>query len=982
MTDVGQTVEERFTPAPDAGPSSEEASALEKPYLGKAPIHHVKEAPPTQISDAEGYAALKPGAKYIDPTGAARTKLWEVKSPEDYTSVAEGADYYDPEGNKRTKPKFGPLNFTEQALYDMAPSASKKKVLERYYPGKVQEDQEGVYVEDSEGKFRRPGATRGAGALAGAAAAEAAPVAGSVVGGLLGGAAANLPGALGGAAAGGMLGQGINDSVLALAGIYPESAGQEALRLTGAGAMGAAGEGAGRAIAAAVPTIREGVSRFTEQGIPWMLNKALTGTATTREELELGEKLTAQGFPAPPSMVLKGAPRIQNAVERFRERYNLGAMRSELEPYYEKEASKILDNLGIERAPSEKILHPTEAVAMEKTGQALQARAVNDLATADGALDAEIAAKRGAATEKASTTTATQNTILKTAEETRNAAQKVVDESFAGIRKDVDTGFTLAEAGHKGGDLFGLVADKFRALRTGFGERANYWYDRFDQMTGGATTGSEKLSSTARQMLDELPAPFKTNNPALVQRLEKLAPQYDAEGNLVKAAEPVSYGQLQKLRTLFRGAADWQTLSGDFKNGQLKFFSKEIDQLLHDPAAPPEVKNSVKFLDMVDKWYGHNINIYDSEMIKAVQKGIASGEPADPAVLRDVLLKEGHSALIKKTFDMMGPTLAGAVRAADLDVMLQSAKTHIPGQIDAGRFYNEVLSRYRNGLLEDVHGSERTTQLLKQAEYLKMLEGKLPVRVEPGDRIADVISKSRAAKAAADNLAKVDPLKTLSQEMKAIDAERKKRLTERINTEQLGFLYDPTYGAIKSVDTILSKPDLILAAASKFGTDSPEFNMLRQIYTKRLLQSGDPASSLEKVPDSVQRIMFDLSYDDMKLLAKEWKMITNTGAFQGDLASGMMTQSKVEHPMGKIAGIDVAKVPGSKMAANAAWAAYYEMITNFTAKNHWLMASLLKGLRGDAQEKNAVREVLRKHAQKYGAMGAGAGEAVFQGGMQ
>ena len=39
----------------------------------------------------------------------------------------------------------------------------------------------------------------------------------------------------------------------------------------------------------------------------------------------------------------------------------------------------------------------------------------------------------------------------------------------------------------------------------------------------------------------------------------------------------------------------------------------------------------------------------------------------------------------------------------------------------------------------------------------------------------------------------------------------------------------------------------------------------------------------------------------------------------------------------------------------------------------------LKGARGDASEKEATREILRRHAQKYGVMGAGAGEALYQG---
>lgn len=932
-------------------------------------------APLPLVSDDAAFEALTPGRRFKDAEGQKFLKPHVVSNDADYASVPEGAEFVDKEGGRFKKPFSEPLNFTAQTLYQMSPdSATRRKALEKIYPGQVKQDAEGLYIDEGEGRIRRPGGERGVRAFFGNLAAETAPTGGSIIGGLAGGAVANAPGALGGAFLGGGLGQGFNDLVLGLSGIHTPSVGEEALRMGTAGLVGMAGEGAGRVIGAAVPTMREGISHLTELG-PKALRKSLIGTSG-REELEFAEKLTTQGFPALPSTVLKGAPRLQNAVERFRERYSLGAARKELEPYYEKEANVILDKLGIKTEPQEKLLHPTKAIDVEQAGKALQDRAIQDLAKADATLDAEIAVKKATAQAGALAKQETKTELLRSAEQTRVEAQKVVDQGFANIRKDIDEAFKLTKAGHNGGDLFGMVSDKFRALRVGFGERANYWYTRFDEMTGGATVSSEQLSSTAQKMLAELPAPFKINNPALVQKLAKLAPQYDAEGQLVKAAEPIAYGELQKLRSLFRGAADWETLSGDFKNGQLKFFSNEINRLLHAPEAP---KEAVKFLDMVDKWYGTNIKIYDSEMIKALQKGLASGEPADPKVVRDILLKDGHSDLIKKTFDMMGPTLAGAVRAADLNSMLQNAKSYIPGAIDGTRFFNEVMSRYRSGLLEAAHGPETTKMLLKQAEYLQMLEGKLPVRVEQGDRIADVIAKSRAAKNAADDQAKKDPMKALTGEMKAIDAERKKRLQERVQTEQLGFLYDPTYGAIKASEKILGNPDLIIASADKFTPTSPEFNMLRQIYVKRLLEGGSLVKEIEHIPDSIQRLMFQSTYADMQLLAKEWKTITSAQAFHGDTASGMMTQSRAENPLGRILSGPAKLLPGAKMSANAAWSSYYEFITDWVAKNPALYTYMLRGLRGTPIEKEAVRDILSKHAQKYGAVGAGTAEAVYQG---
>lgn len=107
-------------------------------------------------------------------------------------------------------------------------------------------------------------------------------------------------------------------------------------------------------------------------------------------------------------------------------------------------------------------------------------------------------------------------------------------------------------------------------------------------------------------------------------------------------------------------------------------------------------------------------------------------------------------------------------------------------------------------------------------------------------------------------------------------------------------------------------------------------------------------------------------------------MISKSHAFHGDTASGMMTQSRVENPLGRIASGAAKLLPGSKMVANSVWAGYYEFVTKWTAKNPALFAFMLKGLQGSADEKQAVRNILSKHVQRYGAMGAGAGEGVYQ----
>ena len=83
------------------------------------------------VTDDTSYAAVKAGAKYIDRAGTKHVKPWDLSKSVDplsaYNEVPEGSYYISPKGTLHQKPTFEPLNFTEQALYDMAPSASKKK---------------------------------------------------------------------------------------------------------------------------------------------------------------------------------------------------------------------------------------------------------------------------------------------------------------------------------------------------------------------------------------------------------------------------------------------------------------------------------------------------------------------------------------------------------------------------------------------------------------------------------------------------------------------------------------------------------------------------------------------------------------------------------------------------------------------------------------------------------------------------------------
>ena len=994
MEDANQIVEDRFPAAPDAGPSPEEAAALEKPYLGKAPIHHVKEAPPAQIADDNAYEALKPGSKFVGPDGKTRSKPYNVASDQDFQSVPEGAQFMDPDGKLRQKPKYEGIDFTAQTLYDMAVTPKeKRKALERSYKGKVKGEDNDLYVEDEGGVYRKPG--RGLNAATGFAASAALPTGGAVLGALGGGAAGsavpgagNVAGVVAGGASGGVLGQYFNDLILQLSGVYDRTTGEEAANLGMAGLTGGMGGGVGRGIATAVPSLKAGVSAA---------GNALPGVAAhflgaTGPDLQMARELADKGVMVPPSAWAHEAPHLQNLTEVFDPafRTNKPLMESATQ-HYEKSAGELLEGVGVK--PEGSIVKPSADVPTQKTGEAIMQRTLQESKAADDALSVAIEQRKAAVQSGLPENIAQRETLTKAAEESRKAAQSLIDQGFKDIQQNVDTATKVSGAGGNSGELWEMVAGKLQAVKRGIQERHSTWYDQADAVAGGHLPNVQGLEPIAKSFLEQLPEGFENKYPSIVKQLRDMQGIADESGEIVKKAADPTFGQLHNLRSQLRNNVNWYEISPDFKDGVYKQLQKHVDDVLHDPNAPKELQTAAQMLDATDKSYGENMRIFKDRAVRAVVKGLEGGEPADPKVLFDTVVKNGRSDLTTKVKDMVGPNLWAGVKAADVQEMLDLSKTLTPGEIDGKAFAKQVLDRHRSNMLESVHGKEASEQLLKQAQYIAALDGKLELPVRPGDTMTSLIARARATAEEAKKAGERDPLATLNKEMKRIESDRSrlaaKNKAERRN-DPLGFLYDPTTGADAAVNKILGSEDLILAAAAKFGEKSPEFEMLRQVYAQRILQGTmQPSSRLKDVSSEIQQLMFPgTTLPQLKTLAKEMDFLLNTRAnARGDMAGGMSAMSKVEHPIGGqflgplgiTAGTKL--IPGLDAGARATRGKFYATVTKMMTSPAFLRW-VEKGLSGTAEEKEATRQVLSKVLQKGGALGAGAGEAVFQGGMQ
>jgi hypothetical protein len=362
-------------------------------------------------------------------------------------------------------------------------------------------------------------------------------------------------------------------------------------------------------------------------------------------------------------------------------------------------------------------------------------------------------------------------------------------------------------------------------------------------------------------------------------------------------------------------------------------------------------------------------------------------------VLAKLVFREGYAerrAAIKK---LVGSGLWAAMRAADRQVMLDAAKTTVPGKLDGLKFVKQVEDRIKNGIFDDVYTAQMRQKLLQQAQRVQMAEGKLPVSVNPDDTVAQMLAKAEAAAADIERLAQVNPIEALSRELKQIDKDHAaalKAAQETRREEPLGFLYEPTALAVRSADRILESEDLIMAAAARFGEQSPEFEALRKTYVHRLLQSekrgAEPSvhqlsRKISQIDPQIQRLLLPgVALDDLKQIASDMDFLL--GRRFEDVGGSMAAASRVLHPWSSIPSRsfvvnELRSLPGADFVARLTLGKFYKLISD-GATHPAFINWVAKGLRGAPAQRQQVRQAVQDSMRAGGAAGAGAAEAAYQ----
>jgi hypothetical protein len=996
---------------------------LDIPIEGGAPlspnealdiVQHGVETKP-RISTREEAAKLSPGTSFIGPDGKERVVPYKVSHPHELADIPDGSDFVGPDGKLRQKPKYGGVGFSAQTLYDIAHSdKGRKMALEKFYPGKVQDDPSGGYFIEDQGKLLKPG--RGVSKYTGAVASEAIPTVLSGAGGLIGGAAGTAlePGGgtvLGGAAGGyggGYMGQRINDIFAQLAGVYDPEGGEANART--AGYVGAAGDVGGRALSAAAPTVKEGLQFATRQASK-TANKFL---GTDPQALETGIKIASKGeepsagpfglskagTEVSPSAIFKSSPHLVNVTETLAQKFDASKNYKEYaEKYMDSEAKNILASKDIGALVEGSLTHPTAAVPTEEAGAVLKEsarlRAIGQSAEADRQL-AEVLANRRAVVEAKHAPDieahrARNESVVTVAEQAKKSAEDLLQHGFDAIEKEADDAFKVAKAGYNSGDLMRSAAEKMVQADRALKARAGKMYGDANTASGGLVPPrSGELAGDAQALIDKLPEGFEAAHPSIVNRIRSMAGVTGPDGAVVKPPVEASWSELHELRTRIRSDIKWNDLDSDVRNGELKHLEGKINAALHDVENAPELKEASQLLKLADGFYRENVIPLRHQQINMLVKALSTpGVQADPKALLNIAIRDGKSEVANLIKKHVGPQVWDAMRGADVKEMLAQSK-QLDGSIDGLKFADKVVDRYRNGVLGVLHGEQGAAKLQQQALYIQQLRGKLPITARPGDTANDIILRARSAAADAERIGKDNPLKALQNEMKKVEAAAKKEFAANRKPDPLAFLNNATVGANAAVDKILGDPDLIVAASRAFpgGEKSAEFQLMRQIWTQRFLsETMEPGKQLAATSPEIQALMFPgVTLDDMHMLAKEMKLLMGGATMRGggDTGSSMMAQSAVENPAGRVSGLGKLAapfklLPGGNFAMRAMLTAYYNTVRGVLTSPstlRWLRKGLTSS---DPQAKEVARAELRAYLQRGGAVGASATENVYQG---
>jgi hypothetical protein len=1012
-----------MTPGPPGGnlDTPTDLTATQRGIQGL--VEKVKpDALPHVADDDAGQAtfeSLKPGQKFTDAAGKVYTKPWIVGDDADFDKVPEGASFVDKEGNKFKKPKYESISTTAETLYQMAQTDdAKEQALKVVYGDKVKKDQKGELYVDEDGTLRKPG--RGLTGAVGNFAAETAPAAGMGLGSVFGPA---------GEAFGAGLGRQFNNSVLALAGVH-QSAGEQVTSAGWEGAGAAAGAPIGKAISAipgAVKSAGEAVSGAGRKLYKTAGDVAGGALGKTLEGIGVGPDLaryflgistdkaaqasniaarTKGSSPLSPKVMFQESPMLHK-IQEFNQIFSGDRFGQAQEAFANQEAASLLEQYALKL--DEPVTQATKLVSSEPAGRMVLEAAQRDLAHDDALLDNLIREYQAKAITgiEAQTELATKRLqMLEVVQQQAGVdAHNVLKGSLDGLRDQVTAAGRLAGNNGDPSALNRMIAAQYDAYDTGIRARAREMYGAARAVTEGAPfPNTSRLAAFAESFLRSMPEAVRSKYPSEIADLARLVdPEVAIAGVSGPKARPqgepfqsLDWAGLHHLRSWLRFGIDYNDMTPDMRQGSLKLFEREVNAVLHDPNAPPQLQEAARLLDQADAFYRENIPFLNDHMVKSVMKELETGVGVDAKAIAKALIDPERTAAMRRARGIIGENGWRAVEAAHVQNMLDKSRTAIPGQYDFTKFAAQVEEQIRNGVIDTAYSPQMAARLREMVGDIRRFRGDLPIQAGATDTISTIMQRGAAAKAEADRIALTDPVKAIQDEMaKLAGMERKGRDMIRAQHGPLKFLFDPEMSdmAVTAANKIIDNPDLLRLSAQYFRPDSEEFNALRQVAVQRWIQRPlDKMGGLRReladektgMSEETQALLFPgVTRNMMQTFVKDMEFLLSSSASDigGTLAGGSRVLNPAAHspiPKGWITKA-VTELPGVAAVHRVLLGKAYNFVMDAVSHPqfaHWLAGKLEEGT---PEARFQARQLVQQRLKAGRFAGAAVGQETLSG---
>jgi hypothetical protein len=216
----------------------------------------------------------------------------------------------------------------------------------------------------------------------------------------------------------------------------------------------------------------------------------------------------------------------------------------------------------------------------------------------------------------------------------------------------------------------------------------------------------------------------------------------------------------QRFRSILREKAASNDLTPGVIKGDLSrlmgSFDVAIDKAALDPVAAP----AVKLLRQTNKWYGDNIAKFTDARINQIAKAADAGTPPNPEEIARLVIDPRNSARVSTIRKMLGEDTFRRVAMADWSRMVQGATDGATGQVTGIKLLRELGSR--GDMLESIYGKETAGRMLKYAEGLAALDGKVSSESLSAGKMKSTMEALEAAQAKLDDFMKNNYLSALA----------------------------------------------------------------------------------------------------------------------------------------------------------------------------------------------------------------------------